>query len=191
MEFFVVAALFAQPAHALRPPGTPPPVQVGPANGPSECAGVEFKEDKFTHQLTSNVRASTSPNYVGGLLLKAQFSAAFDGGRVEMTIQVPSNGVRSEVFAAGYKVMLLLQDESVVELTTTEAVNPAVQTLGNVHTLWAVRLPLDRSQVTQLAAQPLSAMRTPLPGGDLTWLVGKGDAKAFGRAFTCFATLLP
>lgn len=160
---------------------------IGTSQAGEPCSGVKLKTDDFTHSTTAAVNyVFYTPGWY------AKWTANFNGGQADLTLSVPQEGVQQVVLNTGYTVQFLMEDGAVIALDTVEDSLPAPQAgTSKLFTNWTIRLPLEKDEVTALSAQKVTAMRTTLPAGDITWkTIGKGT-KLFQRAFTCYSSLMP
>lgn len=156
-----------------------------PVHAKDPCKGVSFEEDPFTHQ-----KVATVPGAVWSISWILGWEASYNAGETAIKFKFPVSGVHDEVLPAGYTVKLLQEDGTVIDLVTTEPTQPAPgASSSGVYTTWLAVFPLNPELLSTLAAQPITAVRATLPGGDVTWNAGGRYQKMFTKAFGCFASV--
>ncbi len=156
---------------------------VNTAHAGNPCAGVKVEADKFTQKQTSSV-----------LLYAASYTVAeirFNEGASELKLEFGASGLHQQALPAGTTVQLLLKDGSIVELASSAEAPPVpTSKYGGVGTYWEVRYALDKTTLSALSGQALTAIRTTLPSGEVTRDAFKGQVKKLQKGAACYASLV-
>ncbi len=160
---------------------------VNTAAAANPCAGVKVEADKFTQKTTAVVEGYES------MPLYTKWAARFEDGVSELKVELPLGGLHNQALPGGYKLLLLMKNDSLVELVSPAEIPPSPQTIyGGVATVWHARFPVDKTVATALSEQKIVAIRAAFPtGDDVTIKVAGGSAGKLQKAFTCYASLLP
>lgn len=107
-----------------------------------------MEEDQFTHQQTSAMRAFFQS--------ASWLQPMFTGGKVDLILGLHVSGVQVDTLEAGFTVMVLMNDGTIVNLGMTEAMSTLP---GLSYSVYQAKFSLDSATARQLALQPITALR--------------------------------
>jgi len=133
-----------------------------------KCKFDKDEKDKFT-----NVHIRSSKFQVGGMFYRWFILLEQKGDKYYMTYQIAVNGKVDDPIKKGNKIMMKLEDNSIVELEVDQDYNPQqnVENTGTanpfISSMWLPKGELSKEQMTKLSNSPISAIRINIAGKDL------------------------
>lgn len=138
-----------------------------------------------------NVDEGQDP-FTGESVVKATLGAdqlTLKNDELGFSIAIVTAGVVAENLPAGFEFQWLLEDSSVIKMTSTEEVTPRATPTGyGVYTAFQTPLGITPEIVRQVAASPPVMARYTLKAQEITNDIGKKGQAAVQAMFACVAS---
>ena len=133
-----------------------------------KCKFDKEEKDKFTGQKVRSSRFK-----VGGAMYSWWILMEQKGDKNYMTYQIAVNGKVDESIRKGSKILMKLEDNSIVELEIDNEYNPTQSVEGTasgspfIVSMWLPRGELSKDQMKSLSASNIAAIRINIANKDL------------------------
>ncbi len=151
------------------------------AHAADACAAFDVQADKFGAgtNVTANVQGLSQFTAIG-------ITLEVKTGQAELTLTAKTGGAVSAKVAAGAELPFRFGDGTVKTLVTNrDSAMTSYVGQDQVMTLVPYAIGLDAATLTLMAAQPVTAIRFPLPSGPYDWDANKGVQKKLMAAAAC------
>ena len=133
-----------------------------------DCDGVKEKKDPFTNKTEKSARV-----IIGNLKIKWSVDVNQSDGETSMKWAIAMQGEFNQKFDVGTKLLLKLEDGTVLNLKTSEPSSPVTQAVNggagtiNVFTTYSLKFVLSKESLTQLARSPIVDLKFDIPGQEI------------------------
>ncbi len=157
---------------------------------PKACKGINVGIDKFTKQPAMNAQASVPlPPFVLPKSWNLGFTMRTSGAQPILAFKSSLSGALNTSLKPGWSMMLLLADDTVVNLVLEQPSSPQLQATssGGILSIYAAEGALERESLRALAKSEVVAYRANYGDGDRDFKFEAGGQ--LQRAAACAAGL--